>query len=636
MKNQKAIGPKGEHERRGGQRVNEGLGVVEPAPNRIFPLHPTCKGKTTERLNADGLPALQEDPFRAGKLLPDADQVLALEGEVEIARQAVRQAVVGRLVAFEPAGALRKIDGQCNGQQHQRQPNRSHGADVQFRAIRHTTVTRNPGRQERQIRPQHAPPPRGARDRVEERVETLHLADERADVVLPAGHPRGGAEPCAFVGTINRPDDLPRQRLGIAPRDDHRIVRIGEDVEQTVRVGGDDRLSHRERFEGGDRRALPQRRKHAQVERRQRARHVALEAGEHEPIAEAEPRGLRLQVRQQRSFPDQEEAGGRPFADDPGGRLDQVGVALRLVEPGHRPNRELVRLDAELRPRRGDIGGRPDRSELFERHAQIHDLHFRRRDLTRADHEIGRALRDGDGDVGVGLEEAVGDLLKPGRVGEVGVLVQDRRNPPPRRRHPAERRGAVPVQMEHIDLLAIDDVEQRRQGHRVELRPLQVGDVDAQLLQRLLREVFLAKAHERDVEPFAIEPRDHPREQALDAVHPRSFPAKVIADLQHVERSICHAREAADPAAELRNPVFKRRGRRGRGGISHNDLCVLCVLCGAKGGRFDSVTRSGCGNSLAIISCLDSILGLPYHRALPRRIHRGWAPSFFTAVTRFG
>ena len=128
------------------------------------------------------------------------------------------------------------------------------------------------------------------------------------------------------------------------------------------------------------------------------------------------------------------------------------------------------------------------------------------------------------------------------------------------------------MQVEDIDLLAIDDVEQRRQGHRVELRPLQVGDVDAQLLQRLLREVFLAKAHERHVEPFAIEPRDHPREQALDAVHPRSFPAKVIADLQHVERSICHAREPEG------------------------------------------------SDSLAIISCLDSILGLPYYQFPPNEI----------------
>src|SRR5207237_455501 len=33
---------------------------------------------------------------------------------------------------------------------------------------------------------------------------------------------------------------------------------------------------------------------------------------------------------------------------------------------------------------------------------------------------------------------------------------------------------------------------------------------------------------------------DHPREQALDAVHPRSLPAEVIADLQDVQ-PIAHA-----------------------------------------------------------------------------------------------
>jgi hypothetical protein len=99
-------------------------------------------------------------------------------------------------------------------------------------------------------------------------------------------------------------------------------------------------------------------------------------------------------------------------------------------------------------------------------------LTFRRRHLARADDEIGGALRDGDGDVGVGLEQAVGDLLEPRGVGEVRVLVQDRRDPR-RAAQPPEGRGAVAVQMEHVDLLAIDDIEQRRQGLGIELRPLQ-------------------------------------------------------------------------------------------------------------------------------------------------------------------
>ena len=46
---------------------------------------------------------------------------------------------------------------------------------------------------------------------------------------------------------------------------------------------------------------------------------------------------------------------------------------------------------------------------------------------------------------------------------------------------------------------------------------------------------FLRRLTSETLKRVAIEPRNHPREQPLDAVHPRPFPAEVIADLQDVQ-----------------------------------------------------------------------------------------------------
>ena len=54
-------------------------------------------------------------------------------------------------------------------------------------------------------------------------------------------------------------------------------------------------------------------------------------------------------------------------------------------------------------------------------------------------------------------------------------------------------------------------------------------------LERLLRQVLLAQAHQGDVEPGRIEAGNHPAEEPLHAVHAGAFPAEVIADLQDVE-----------------------------------------------------------------------------------------------------
>jgi predicted nucleic acid-binding Zn ribbon protein len=87
--------------------------------------------------------------------------------------------------------------------------------------------------------------------------------------------------------------------------------------------------------------------------------------------------------------------------------------------------------------------------------------------------------------------------------------------------------------VQDIDLLAIDDLEQGRQRGRIELGLVEVADVNAKRIERLFRQVPLPQADKRHLEALRIEARDHPRKEALDAVHARSLPAKVVANLEY-------------------------------------------------------------------------------------------------------
>ena len=90
------------------------------------------------------------------------------------------------------------------------------------------------------------------------------------------------------------------------------------------------------------------------------------------------------------------------------------------------------------------------------------------------------------------------------------MLVQDCRQAAHCAGQPAERRRPVAVQMQDVDLLAVDDLQQRGQRQRIELRLVQVRDVDAERFERFLREILLPQADERDIEALAVETRNHP------------------------------------------------------------------------------------------------------------------------------
>ena len=90
------------------------------------------KGNFPAASNVDRLAALQEDSLRAGKLLPDANQILALELKIEIARETVGENVIGRLVAFEPTAAgLGKVNG--HGEREQQNAEQGRREDAWFR-----------------------------------------------------------------------------------------------------------------------------------------------------------------------------------------------------------------------------------------------------------------------------------------------------------------------------------------------------------------------------------------------------------------------------------------------------------------------------------------------------------------------
>ena len=64
---------------------------------------------------------------------------------------------------------------------------------------------------------------------------------------------------------------------------------VGQDVEQSVGIGRDDRLAHRQRFEGSDWRSLPERWEDAEVEGGKSPRDIAMKTAEDKSIAESKP-----------------------------------------------------------------------------------------------------------------------------------------------------------------------------------------------------------------------------------------------------------------------------------------------------------------------------------------------------------
>ena len=117
------------------------------------------------------------------------------------------------------------------------------------------------------------------------------------------------------------------------------------------------------------------------------------------------------------------------------------------------------------------------------------------------------------------------------------MLVQNGWQAPACRRETPEGRGSIPVQMHDVGLLPVEFAQQVQQRRRIELRLGQIGDVDPPRFQRVLGRIRLAKTDQRYVEMIPIKAGNHPGEQTLHTVHPRAWPAQVVADLDDVQRA---------------------------------------------------------------------------------------------------
>ena len=148
-------------------------------------------------------------------------------------------------------------------------------------------------------------------------VQPLHLADERGDVVLPAGDraraPTAARDlPDCRSAAPSPPRAPPRRASERSPRRARRSARPRSPSASVATIG----LPIASASNTVKRRAFPERREHADVERRHDARDVARETGEHEPVAQAERRapGLRGPARSGPS-PNTIEARLRPLVE---------------------------------------------------------------------------------------------------------------------------------------------------------------------------------------------------------------------------------------------------------------------------------------------------------------------------------
>ena len=139
-------------------------------------------------------------------------------------------------------------------------------------------------------------------------VEPLHFSDEGRNVVPGAGLARTRRQGHRQFGMLHHPADRLNQPIRIGLGDHQGVAAIGQHIQQAVGIGRDNGLPHRQRLKHGERRAFPQRGKHHDVEGRERGRDVAGKACEHELVTQAQCLRLRLELRLQLTFADDEDA----------------------------------------------------------------------------------------------------------------------------------------------------------------------------------------------------------------------------------------------------------------------------------------------------------------------------------------
>ena len=354
MQDEEPVGAPQHDEGRRQQRIDERLAVVQPIGRGSGTLDPADERRPRLRFEVHAAAALQEDPFRSGReLLPHADQVLALELHVPVAREAVPEAVVGGLVALEAERHDRELHGEGEPEQERTQEQGRHRAGIAPQApepgrprhvhgcaLRAVAPRGEAGRvEERQILAQQALTLRRLRHARHQFIQALHLAYPRGDVVTPAGALRFRAERRSSRRIGFERHHGVGNRAPALPGHDRGIDAIAEDFAQPVGVGRHDRLAHRQRLERRQWRALPERREHHQVERGQDACHVALEAEEVDAIGDTQVARLRLELGLQFTLAGDVHVRVGHLIDDRTHRVDEVLIALRRHQSCDRADR---------------------------------------------------------------------------------------------------------------------------------------------------------------------------------------------------------------------------------------------------------------------------------------------------------
>ncbi len=126
VKHQKPVRAEQVHERRRHQRINVRLRDVEArVALGILALLPLDERERARAPNLDVLSAFEEDALRARVFLPDSDEILSFELEIEVAREAEAKHVIGRFVPFEcTTVGLREIHRKGKRQQQNAQQRR--------------------------------------------------------------------------------------------------------------------------------------------------------------------------------------------------------------------------------------------------------------------------------------------------------------------------------------------------------------------------------------------------------------------------------------------------------------------------------------------------------------------------------
>src|SRR5262249_38399955 len=152
------------------------------------------------------------------------------------------------------------------------------------------------------------------------------------------------------------------------------------------------------------------------------ARHILDEAEKREAIGKLACRSMGLQLRSERSLSRDEESRLRALIEHEAGRIDQVAIALLLLEPGHAADREVLRSKSQRPTSLCNDLRILERTKLLQGRTEVDHLDLLRANLANRRREVGRAARDGERDVGQRFQRTIGKLLIPGRIDQVAVF----------------------------------------------------------------------------------------------------------------------------------------------------------------------------------------------------------------------